>query len=606
MNIINIEHLSKTYGEKTLFENIALGIDSRDRIGIVGVNGSGKSTLLRLICGLEEADAGTITTANHIHMTYLAQQFDSQEHLRLLEYITDGSADPMAVVEARKLIHCLGLWEEQQELTALSGGQKKRAALARTLLQPTDVLLLDEPTNHLDSFMIEWLEGYLQAYKGCILLVTHDRYFLDNVTNRIVELDHGRLYSYASDYAGYLELKCQRQEMELASDEKRKNLLRNEWKWVMRGAKARSTKQKARLQRYEELKNMKSPQAEETLELSSTASRLGKKTIELHHISFSYDEQDVISDFQHMFLRNERVGIVGSNGCGKSTLLKLIAGVIPPKHGYVEWGDTIRIGYLTQEPDSIPTDIRVIDSVKEIAEYLPTEHGPITAAKMCERFLFPSSLQYAKVGKLSGGERRRLYLLHVLMSAPNVLILDEPTNDLDIETLNVLEDYLEHFEGIIIAVSHDRYFLDRIVNRIFAFEPDGIRQYEGGYTDYYWKHLELYGDENSQGHKQSETKKDSIQKKNSDTEHAKKSWKKPNTRLKFTYQEQREYETIESDIAALEEKIEILESDMAAASTDFVKLNQIMVEKEEAERMLNEKMERWMYLEELAVRIAEQ
>lgn len=596
MNIINIEHLEKVYGEKVLFQDASLGIEDRDRIGIVGVNGTGKSTLLKLIAGLEEADAGNIVRANYIHMTYLAQQFDSREHTKLLSYVTDGSEDPMMVVEARKLLRRLGLPDEKQEISILSGGQKKRAALAHALIQPADVLLLDEPTNHLDSRMIEWLEGYLQAYKGCILLVTHDRYFLDNVTNRIVELDQGQIYSYATDYAGYLELKCQREEMALATDDKRRNLLRNELKWVMRGAKARSTKQKARLQRYEELKNTKGPQVAEKLELTSTASRLGRKTIELHDVSFSYENRQILSHFQYMFLRNERVGIVGRNGCGKSTLLKLIAGELQPEDGYIDKGETIRIGYLTQEPESIDPNLRVIDSVKEIAEYLPTATGKITASKMCERFLFNSSMQYTQVGKLSGGERRRLYLLHVLMSAPNVLILDEPTNDLDIETLNILEDYLEHFEGIIIAVSHDRYFLDRIVNRIFAFEPDGIRQYEGGYTDYYWKHLELYGDENPDltGNETAEAGKSTG------------SWKKPDTRLKFTYKEQREYETIDDTIAELEEKIAHLEAEIPKVATDFVKLTAYTSEKEELEQKLSEKMDRWVYLNDLAERIEQE
>lgn len=615
MNIINIEHLEKVYGEKVLFQDASLGIEDRDRIGIVGVNGTGKSTLLKLIAGLEEADAGNIVRANYIHMTYLAQQFDSREHMKLLSYVTDGSEDPMMVVEARKLLRRLGLPNEEQEISILSGGQKKRAALAHALIQPADVLLLDEPTNHLDSRMIEWLEGYLQSYKGCILLVTHDRYFLDNVTNRIVELDQGQIYSYAADYAGYLELKCQREEMALATDDKRRNLLRNELKWVMRGAKARSTKQKARLQRYEELKNTKGPQVAEKLELTSTASRLGRKTIELHDVSFSYENRQILSHFRYMFLRNERVGIVGRNGCGKSTLLKLIAGELQPMDGYIDIGETIRIGYLTQEPESIDPNLRVIDSVKEIAEYLPTATGKITASKMCERFLFNSAMQYTQVGKLSGGERRRLYLLHVLMSAPNVLILDEPTNDLDIETLNVLEDYLEHFEGIIIAVSHDRYFLDRIVNRIFAFEPDGIRQYEGGYTDYYWKHLELYGDENPDltenggTTEKTKTEKTGIGLTENETTEVGKStgsWKKPDTRLKFTYKEQREYETIDDTIAELEEKIAHLEAEIPKVATDFVKLTAYTSEKEELEQELSEKMDRWVYLNDLAERIEQE
>lgn len=596
MNILNLEKISKVYGEKVIFQEAGFGVQEHDKIGIVGVNGTGKSTLLKIIAGLEEPDSGKVIRANHIHMTYLSQHMEETLHTSILEYVTDGASDPALVVEAKKILQELGLENYSQGLDTLSGGQKKRAALARTLLLPTDVLLLDEPTNHLDSQMIEWLETYLQAYKGCILLVTHDRYFLDNVTNRIVELNQGHIYSYDTDYAGYLELKCQREEMELASDDKRRNLLRNELKWVMRGAKARSTKQKARLQRFEELKNTRGPMVKETLEMESTSSRLGKKTIELHNISKSYGEVSIISQFNYNFLRDEKVGIVGTNGCGKTTLLKMIVGQLQPDTGYIEQGETIRIGYLSQEPKSIPANIRVIDSVKEIAEYLPTANGRITASKMCERFLFTPDMQYTLVGKLSGGELRRLYLLHVLMSSPNVLVLDEPTNDLDIETLNVLEDYLDHFEGIVIVVSHDRYFLDRIVNRIFAFESDGLRQYEGGYTDYYWKHQELYG--------QTEDKIDKTQSSDKkEVSNKAKSWKQPNTKLKFTYKEQREFETIDDDIAALEAQIAETEELIIKSATDFVNLEKYTNQKEELEQALEEKMERWVYLNDLAERI---
>ena len=610
MNIINLEQISKIYGEKIIFQNAGLGIQEYDKIGIVGVNGTGKSTLLKIIAGIEDLDSGKLISANHIHMTYLSQHFEGEEHGTILDYVVNGSTDPLVMVEAKKILQELGLKDVTQVVANLSGGQKKRVALARTLIEPADVLLLDEPTNHLDSQMIEWLEEYLQRYKGCILLVTHDRYFLDNVTNRIVELDKGNIYSYDTNYAGYLELKCQREEMELASDDKRRNLLRNELKWVMRGARARSTKQKARLQRFEELKNTKGPQKKETLEMESTASRLGKKTIELHNISKGYDGKSIVTEFSYNFIRNERLGIVGTNGCGKSTLLKLIVGDLQLDSGYIEMGETIRIGYLGQEPKSIPANIRVIDSVKEIAEYLPTANGRITASKMCERFLFTPDMQYTLVGKLSGGELRRLYLLHVLMSAPNVLVLDEPTNDLDIETLNILEDYLDSFEGIILVVSHDRYFLDRIVNRVFAFESDGLRQYEGGYTDYYWKHRELYGDAEENTKVSDNPNKKTARDASGNTissgdeaELSKKSWKQPNTKLKFTYKEQKEYETIDDDIAKLEKQVEELEALILKSATDFVNLAQYTAQKEEVEQALEEKMERWVYLNDLAERI---
>lgn len=595
MNILNIERISKLYGEKIIFQNATLGVQEHDKIGIVGVNGTGKSTLLKIIAGLEEVDAGTVTRANHIHMSYLPQHTDFSEHRSILDYVLGQPVQPehdnqgeqtegryeewINPTDAKKILKELGIPDFSQNIDTLSGGQKKRIALAKTLLHPTDILLLDEPTNHLDSQMIEWLEAFLQSFRGSILLVTHDRYFLDNVTNRMIELEQGHIFSYNTDYSGYLELKCQREEMALATDDKRRNLLRNELKWVMRGAKARSTKQKARLQRFEELKNTKGPQAREKLELESTASRLGKKTIEFHDISKSYEGKPIISHFDYNFIRNERVGIVGPNGCGKSTLLKLITGNLQPDSGYIEQGETIRIGYLSQEPKDISPNIRVIDSVKNIAEYLPTASGRISASRMCERFLFSPDMQYTFVGKLSGGELRRLYLLHVLMSAPNVLILDEPTNDLDIETLNVLEDYLDHFEGIIIAVSHDRYFLDRIVNRIFAFEMDGLRQYEGGYTDYYWKHQELYGIEEVSNPVSAKPAGTDINKQTEPTT-SMATWKQHETKLKFTYKEQQEYETIDDDIAKLEVQITETENLMLQSATDFVALAKYTTQKE--------------------------
>lgn len=630
MNILNVEGISKVYGEKTIFQNASLGIQAHDKIGIVGRNGTGKSTLLKVIAGLEAPGEGRIVRSNHIHMTYLPQHFDGSGHATVLDYvlsqarvdITDVGEEANDTAEAgeesytewvnptdaKRLLAKLGIMDTAQLLDTLSGGQKKRVALAKALLYPTDVLLLDEPTNHLDSQMIEWLEGYLQSFPGTILLVTHDRYFLDNVTNRIVELEQGHIYSYDTDYAGYLDYKCQREEMALATDDKRRNLLRNELKWVMRGAKARSTKQKARLQRFEELKNTAGVSKQERIELESMASRLGKKTIVLHDISKAYEDKPILSHFNYHFVRNDRVGIVGSNGCGKTTLLKLITGELLPDTGFIEQGETIRIGYLSQEPAFIAKDIRVIDSVKEIAEYLPTANGRISASKLCERFLFTPDMQYTLVGKLSGGELRRLYLLHVLMGAPNVLILDEPTNDLDIDTLNVLEDYLEHFEGIILVVSHDRYFLDRIVTRIFAFEPDGLQQYEGGYTDYYWKHQERYeGAEKDSQAAQKPSKGNGNGKADGASEERTSSAKTARTqhdkKLKFTYKEQREYETIDDDIAELEAKIAELEAQITSSATDFVKLTEYTSQKEALEQELEEKMERWVYLNDLAERI---
>ena len=628
MNILNVEGISKVYGEKTIFQNASLGIQVHDKIGIVGRNGTGKSTLLKVIAGLEAPDEGRIVRSNHIHMTYLPQHFDGSGHSTVLDYvlsqarvdITDVREEVNDTAEAgeesytewvnptdaKRLLAKLDIVDTAQLLDTLSGGQKKRVALAKALLYPTDVLLLDEPTNHLDSQMIEWLEGYLQSFPGTILLITHDRYFLDNVTNRIVELEQGHIYSYDTDYAGYLDYKCQREEMALATDDKRRNLLRNELKWVMRGAKARSTKQKARLQRFEELKNTAGVSKQETIELESMASRLGKKTIALHDISKTYENKAILSHFNYHFVRNDRVGIVGSNGCGKTTLLKLITGELLPDTGFIEQGETIRIGYLSQEPAFIAKDIRVIDSVKEIAEYLPTANGRISASKLCERFLFTSDMQYTLVGKLSGGELRRLYLLHVLMGAPNVLILDEPTNDLDIDTLNVLEDYLEHFEGIILVVSHDRYFLDRIVTRIFAFEPDGLQQYEGGYTDYYWKHQERYeGAEKDSQAVQKPSKRNGKADGASEerTSSAKTARTQHDKKLKFTYKEQREYETIDDDIAELEAKIAEMEAQITRSATDFVKLTEYTSQKEALEQELEEKMERWVYLNDLAERI---
>ena len=475
----------------------------------------------------------------------------------------------------------------------LSGGQKKKVALAAALLNPCDILILDEPTNHLNNAMVLWLENYLKARKGALIMVTHDRYFLDRVCNKIVEIDKGKLYSYETNFAGFLELKSQREDMELATYQKNKNILRNELEWIRRGAQARSTKQKARIERFETLSaTNKRPEQQAKVEMSSVSSRLGKKTIEVNQVSKSFGERTLFSDFSYIFLRTDRIGIVGDNGAGKSTLMKIIVGEIEPDSGYVEIGPTVKIGYFSQENEKLDPTMRVIDYIKETAEFVRTEEGLISASKMLERFLFDSTLQYSKIEKLSGGEKRRLYLLKVLMEAPNVLILDEPTNDLDIQTLGILEDYLDNFDGIVITVSHDRYFLDKIAERIFAFEQGKLVQYEGGYSDYLLK----------AGNPFEETIGNSGKKSSKEAAAAYKE-RPREKKLKFTYAEQKEYETIEQDIENLEEKLAALEEEILKAATDFVKLNELSKEKEETEKALEEKMERYVYLMELAEKI---
>ena len=489
----------------------------------------------------------------------------------------------------------LGITEYMAKIETLSGGQKKRVALARTLVNPADVLVLDEPTNHIDNEMAMWLEEYLNRFKGVLIMVTHDRYFLDRVTNKILEIDHGKVYGYVENYSGFLELKAQREEMELASERKRQSVLRMELEWAKRGCRARSTKQRARLERLEALKNGKAPTQEKQVELDSIGIRMGKKTIELHHISKSYGEKKLIDDFDYIVLKNQRLGIIGPNGCGKSTLMKIITGKIEPDHGDVEIGDTIQIGYFAQEAEAMDPKQRVIDYMKDTAEYVPTKDGRITVSQMLERFLFDPVMQYTPIGKLSGGEKRRLYLLKVLMEAPNVLILDEPTNDLDIPTLTILEDYLDSFSGIVITVSHDRYFLDNVVDRIFAFEGDGIlKQYEGGYTDYLEAVSRQHPDQESAG------AKPGADTKNGEKASAK-DWKQNQpAKVKFSYKEQREFESIDGEIAELEEMIGSLEREILANATNSVKLSELMTQKEQAETKLEEKMDRWVYLNDLA------
>ena len=598
MNIINIEHISKVFGEKQVFDDISCGIHQGDKIGIIGINGTGKTTLLKIIAGLEEPDQGQVIFQKGLRVTYLPQSPKFPEHATVLSYVADGAdgADWGRESEAKNALNRLGITDHHEEIDHLSGGQKKRVALARTLVNPADVLILDEPTNHIDNEMAVWLEEYLNQWKGAIIMVTHDRYFLDRVTNKILEIDHGKLYSYTANYSQFLELKAQREEMELASERKRQSVLRMELEWAKRGCRARTTKQRARLERLEALKNGKAPVRDAEVEIDSVETRMGKKTIELHHISKSYGQKKLIDDFEYIVLKNQRLGIIGPNGCGKSTLMKIITGKEEPDQGTVEIGDTVKIGYFAQEVTEMDENQRVIDYIKDVAEYVPTKDGRITASQMLERFLFTPAMQYTPIGKLSGGERRRLYLLKVLMDAPNVLILDEPTNDLDIPTLTILEDYLDSFLGIVITVSHDRYFLDNIADRIFAFEADGkLVQYEGGYTDY----LEAKERKNGTVVRESEE----SAKKKAD----RKNWKKDAPeKLKFTYKGQKEYETIDDEIASLEQKIEELDEQMMQYATNSAKLSEITEQKEAAEAALEEKMERWVYLNDLAERIENQ
>ena len=591
MNILNIEHISKTFGDKTIFDDVSLGVHQGDKIGVLGVNGTGKSTLLKIIAGQETADEGEVIFGRGIRTAFLPQNPEFPDGAKVLSYVTEGKHDPDGnepVSEAKAILTKLGICDFDESVDHLSGGQKKRAALARTLVDPADVLILDEPTNHIDNDMALWLEDYLNRFKGVLIMVTHDRYFLDRVTNKIAEIDEGKLYTYDSNYSGFLALKTQREEMELATERKRQSLLRTELEWVKRGPQGRGTKQKARLDRYEQLKNMEGPREVQNVEMDSVGTRLGKKTIELHRISKAYGEKELIKDFTYILLRDDRLGIIGPNGCGKSTLMKIITGRLAPDTGEVVTGDTVKIGYFAQENEDMEDGIRVIDYIRDVADYIQTPGGKISASQMLERFLFTPSMQYTPLSKLSGGEKRRLYLLKVLMDAPNVLVLDEPTNDLDIATLRILEDYLDSFQGIVLAVSHDRYFLDRIAGRIFAFEGGGeIKQYEGGYTDY------LRAGKPAEEPKPKE-KTD------------KKSWKQKDTRLKFSYKEQREYETIDEDIERLEEKIISVGQQMEENASQYTRLAELTEEKSKLEEQLNEKMERWVYLNDLAEKIESQ
>ena len=626
MNLVTIEHLTKSYTERLLFDDTSFSINEGEKVGIIGINGTGKSTLLKIVAGQEEPDDGTVARSRNLDIRFLPQNPQFRDGDTILESIVRDNEGHEHVwdleSQAKTILTKLGIYDFDVKVETLSGGQRKRVALTSVLLSAADLLILDEPTNHLDSEMADWLEDYLKKFRGALLMITHDRYFLDSVTNRIVELDKGKLYSYQTNYEGFVKLKAERMDMEQATERKRQSILRVELEWMQRGARARSTKQKAHIQRYEALRDQKAPEYDGQVELESVSSRLGRTTVEIENLCKAYGDKVLLKDFNYIFLKNDRIGIIGPNGSGKSTLMKMIAGWVEPDSGTITVGQTVKMGYFSQENEAMDESQRVIDYIKNVAEYVQTKDGSVSASQMLERFLFPSSVQYTTIDRLSGGEKRRLYLLRILMDAPNVLLLDEPTNDLDIQTLTILEDYLDGFQGIVITVSHDRYFLDRMVRRIFAFEGNGeVVQYEGGFTDYQVayarKHPELAAGGAGTGGKlgvnigaresagNGNTGQNSGNGSDGAASPSVNGWKQGgNKKLKFSYKEQKEWDTIEDDIAALEEKIADLEAQMEAAASSYDKLNKLMAEKEEQEALLEEKMERWMYLNDLSEKIA--
>ncbi|WP_419742957.1 ABC-F family ATP-binding cassette domain-containing protein [Paraclostridium dentum] len=630
MNLITLENITKSYSEKVLVNNISLGINDGEKIGLIGVNGTGKSTLLKIISGAEEPDSGTVTKPNKVRIEYLPQNPYYDENATVLEQVFKGTSNEMKLLrdyqsildslsenfnedlnndliklqekidalnlwdlesEAKSVLTKLGIVNFNQKIAELSGGQRKRISLASALITPCELLILDEPTNHLDNDTIDWLEEYLNNKNLSLLMITHDRYFLDRVTNRIVELDKGRLFSYDGNYSAFLEKKMERLALESSMEQKRQSLIRTELAWVRRGARARTTKQKARLQRFDDLVNTEVLSGNENLEITTASSRLGKKIIEIHNISKSFGEKKLITDLEYAIARTDRIGIIGKNGIGKSTLINILNGKLNPDSGHIEIGETVKIGCFSQDDAHMNLEMRAIDYVKEVSDYIETSDGQkITASQLCERFLFDGTMQYTLIKKLSGGERRRLHLLRTLMSAPNVLLLDEPTNDLDIETLNRLEDYLDEFPGVVICVSHDRYFLDRICNKIFAYSGNGeIDIFTGNYSDYLiFKESQPDEIEIVEEKPKSEVKKEKP---------------KNNKKLKFTFNEQREFDTIDDDISSLENKIQSIDDNLDKYSTDFTKLQEMLDEKSKLEKELEFKYERWEYLNNLAEEI---
>ena len=589
MNLLSVENLCKSFGEKVVLENITFGIEDKDKIGIIGVNGTGKTTLLKIIAGEEEEDTGSVVRMNGLRVGYLPQIPVFEENEVVMDYMQRvcNIENAEEESEAKSILTRLGIRDYYRNIREMSGGEKKRIALGAAMISPVDLLILDEPTNHIDNDTVIWLEENLKRTTKALLMVTHDRYFLDRVVNKTIELDKGRMYTYEGNYSKFLELKAQREERENANERKRQNFLRTELEWVRRGARARTTKQKARLERFEEVSDMAAPVKKQSIEMTGLTSRLGKKTIEAENVYKAFGDNAVINDFSYIVLKNDRIGITGPNGCGKSTLVNILTGRLKPDKGSVIFGETVKIGVFTQENESMDESLRVIDYIKETGEYINTRDGRISASQLLEKFLFNSEMQYSPIGKLSGGERRRLYLLNVLMSAPNILFLDEPTNDLDIETLVILEEYIKGFDGAVIAVSHDRYFLDKCAERIFAFEGQGIiKQYEGNYSDYL-----------------SKRKKDEPVK---EEKKAAKTWDKGERKLKMSYNEAREFETIDSDIAELEEKIAEVENEMNVCASQYSKLQQLSQEKEKLESELSYNMDRWFYLTELDEKIKAQ
>lgn len=590
--LLSAEHLSKNYGMKTLLEDAAIYLEQGEKIGVIGINGTGKSTLLRLLSGTEAPDEGVVRRDPNVQVSYLRQNPEMNPNASILEQVFlgfPGDFRELKEFEAKTMLTKLGLTDYDQKIDTLSGGQRKRVALCTALIHPADVLLLDEPTNHLDAYMVEWLEQWLRTFRGGIIMVTHDRYFLERVCNRICQVERGKLYFYEANYSKYLELRQQRYDYAQAAERKRQTLLRREYQWIIRGPQARGTKAKDRIRRYAELKAQDTPETQGTVQTAAMSSRLGKKTIELVNVEKSYDGREILKPFSYLLGREDRIGVVGRNGAGKSTLLELIAGKIQPTAGEITWGETVKIGYFSQEGRELDLNQRPYDYIHEIAATVKTAEGTFSASQMLERFLFDGDLQYSTIGALSGGERRRLYLLGVLMSAPNVLLLDEPTNDLDIETLTILEDYLASFDGIVIAVSHDRYFLDKIATQIFEVSDSGeVLRYTGGYTDYLGKRRESAPEVKEKKEKKETPREPKPQK------------------LRFSYKEQREYAVIEDEIAQLEEKIAQKDADMAANATDYTALQRLTEEKEQLETALEEKMGRWMHLSELAEKIEAQ
>jgi ATP-binding cassette subfamily F protein uup len=576
---------------------MSLYINEGDRIGIVGINGTGKSTFLKIIAGAETPDSGTISKAAGLKVGYLPQNPVFEENITILEQVFKGASkqtEEMKVYEAKTILTKLGLTDFDKDVSLLSGGEKKRVSIASALIHPSDILVLDEPTNHIDSEMVQWLEKYLLKYTGAILMVTHDRYFLDRITNRIVEIDNGSLYSYDANYSKFLELKAMREEIEIGTQRKRRSFLRKELEWISRGARARSTKSKARIERFEELSEKEGPMAARKLDLNSVTTRLGKKTVHINGISKGFGGRPIIKDFEYILLRDDRIGIIGKNGCGKSTLLKMICGEEAVDTGSIEIGDTVKIGYFSQESEQMDSSLRVIDYIRGISENIVTADGVLTASQMLEKFLFPADQQWNTIDRLSGGERRRLFLLRTIMEAPNILLLDEPTNDLDIMTLMILEDYLESFNGAVVVVSHDRYFLNKVADKIFVFQNDGsLKQYLGGYENY---NQELEETENQKPKEPS--KKPSAVNANMNNVVPKKA--------KFSFKEQQEFLVIDSVIADLEEQIALTKKAIIVEASNYIRLEELLKKETELEALLHEKMERWVYLTDIAEKISAQ